>query len=50
MVENDVCMVNKRTDLFAKRFRSKPFSAFSLPSGQMVGSKDRFQFSDDGLL
>jgi len=36
MVENDVCMVNKRMILFAKRFRSKAPSAASLSPIQLV--------------
>jgi hypothetical protein len=36
MVKNDVCMVNKRMILFAKRFRSKAPSAASLSPGQLA--------------
>ncbi len=36
MVENDVCMVNKRMILFAKRFRSKAPSAASLSPIQLA--------------
>ncbi len=36
MVENDVCMVNKRMILFAKRFRSKGPSAASLSPIQLA--------------
>jgi hypothetical protein len=36
MVENDVCMVNKRMISFAKRFRSKAPLAVSLSPGQLV--------------
>ena len=36
MVENDVCMVNKRMILFIKRLRSKAPSAASLSPGQLA--------------
>jgi len=39
MVENDVCMMNKRMILFAKRFRSKAPSAASLSPIQLANRR-----------
>ena len=36
MVQHDLFMVKQAVDLFAKRFRSKAFSAASLPLGYTV--------------
>lgn len=43
IVESDVCMVNRRMILFAKRFRSKAPSAASLSPGQF-GDRLRIAF------
>jgi hypothetical protein len=39
MVENDVCMVDNRTILFAKRFRSKASLAASLSPRQFANRR-----------
>jgi hypothetical protein len=39
MIENDVCVVNRRMILFAKRFRSKALSAASLSPIELVGGR-----------
>jgi hypothetical protein len=40
MIENDVCMVNRRMILFVNRFRSKALSAASLsPIGLLDGRR-----------
>jgi hypothetical protein len=39
MIENDVCMVNKRIILLAKRFRSKALSAASSSPIELVDSR-----------
>ena len=45
MIENDVCMVNNRMILFAKRFRSKASSAASLSPIELVdGRRIAFDF------
>jgi hypothetical protein len=45
MIENDVCMVNKRMILFDRRFRSKAPSAASLSPVELVdGRRIAFDF------
>ena len=48
MIENDVCMVNKRMIVFAKRFRSKAPSAASLSPIELVDGR-RIAFDFDFL-